>query len=127
VRSQGDVAQDATLDPEMSFHYSPNATPEPFEVKIVYSEAQPPPTRLSEEVRNLCRIPWIDMPSARELPLRYDDNLVCYRELNVGLRMVVQGAWLEFAIMYEGERVAWKRVALDYSGAIALVLPKIAT
>lgn len=106
-------------------------SPDPVVVDIVYSEAESPllPSRCTEAVKRFCRLEWSALPDEKSVPLCAGDGRATYRELKYEVHITAdQAAWLDFAIYYEGERVAYKKVAggVDFSGA-SILLPKITT
>lgn len=91
--------------------------PEPdteIKTELVYSDAEVPPSRCDDSVKQLCEIKWENIPGFNTLPVWTNTEGQELRQLVYDLQMVSDGVSLDFAIVHKGKRVASKNVSVDF-------------
>ncbi|CAG9937945.1 unnamed protein product [Clonostachys rosea f. rosea IK726] len=91
--------------------------PEPdteIKTELVYSDAEVPPSRCDDSVKQLCEIKWENIPGFNALPVWTNTEGQELRQLVYDLQMVSDGVSLDFAIVHKGKRVASKNVSVDF-------------
>lgn len=62
----------------------------------------------------MCLIKWTDIPDFGKLPVWKNDSSKVVRQIYYDVKMVTDGGSLDFAVYYEGKRVASKNVSVSY-------------
>ncbi|PNY28423.1 Uncharacterized protein TCAP_01645 [Tolypocladium capitatum] len=88
-----------------------------IETELVYSAAAAPPDRCDASVKRLCMIRWSKVPAFDSLPTWQNGKRKVFRHVCYEVRMVTDGASLDFQIFYEGNMVAAKNVDVDFTGS----------
>ncbi|EQL00080.1 actin-like ATPase domain-containing protein [Ophiocordyceps sinensis CO18] len=84
-----------------------------IEIDIVYCTAKDPPLRCDESVKQLCKIQWAKTPSIDKLPAWTNAKGEKVRQVNYELKMVPDGASLDFEVFFEGVMVGSRNVQVD--------------
>ncbi|KFA54890.1 hypothetical protein S40293_08558 [Stachybotrys chartarum IBT 40293] len=82
--------------------------------ELVVSDDLVPPSRLTGSVRKLCLIKWTDIPDFGKLPMWKNGSGKVVRQICYDVKMFTDGGSLDFAVYYEGKRVASKNVSVSY-------------
>lgn len=82
--------------------------------ELVYSDAKTPPTRCDDSVKRLCLIRWAKIPLFQKLPSWQNTEGKVLHQICYEVRMVAQGASLDFAIYHNRKRMASQSVAVDF-------------
>ncbi|VUC27157.1 unnamed protein product [Clonostachys rosea] len=85
-----------------------------IKTELVYSEAEVPPSRCDDTVKQLCEIKWENIPKFNTLPIWTNCEGEDLRQLVYEVQMASDGVSLDFAILYRGQRVASKNVSVDF-------------
>ncbi|CAH0049475.1 unnamed protein product [Clonostachys solani] len=85
-----------------------------IKTELVYSEAEVPPSRCDDSVKQLCEIKWERIPGFNTLPLWTNTEGQELRQLVYELQMASDGVSLDFAIVHKGKRVVSKNVSVDF-------------
>ncbi|POR38244.1 Uncharacterized protein TPAR_01548 [Tolypocladium paradoxum] len=88
-----------------------------IETELVYSTAHDPPDRCDASVKRLCMIRWSKVPAFDSLPTWENKKQKVFRHICYEVKMVTDGASLDFQIFYEGNMVASKNVDVDFTGS----------
>lgn len=83
----------------------------------MYSAAVKPPYRCDSSVKHLCMIRWSKVPDFDKLPVWKNKRGKMVRQVCYDLRMVPDGASLDFQIFHEGTMMASRNVNIDFTGS----------
>ncbi|KND95002.1 hypothetical protein TOPH_00406 [Tolypocladium ophioglossoides CBS 100239] len=86
-----------------------------IEIELVYSTSHNPPDRCDASVKRLCMIRWSKVPAFDSLPTWENKKQEVFRHICYEVKMVTDGASLDFQIFYEGNMVAAKNVDVDFT------------
>ncbi|KAK7226046.1 hypothetical protein V2G26_014049 [Clonostachys chloroleuca] len=85
-----------------------------IKTELVYSDAEVPPSRCDDSVKQLCEIKWENIPGFNTLPAWTNTEGHELRQLIYELQMASDGVSLDFSIVHKGKRVATKNVSVDF-------------
>ncbi|KAM4054870.1 actin-like ATPase domain-containing protein [Hirsutella rhossiliensis] len=104
----------ATEEPVTHSFWQDFDQPQDFiETEIVYCTAKDPPSRCDDSVKRLCLIRWSKIPSFDKLPVWINQQGGRFRQVHYELRMVPDGASLDFEVFYDGTMVGSRNVQVD--------------
>jgi len=81
---------------------------------FLLTTAKPPPTRHDASVKSLCTVSWNKPVSINTLPTETNKEGTPYHVLDYEIEMTCAGGIAEFAVIYEGKRVANHSVQVEY-------------
>ncbi|POR31964.1 Uncharacterized protein TPAR_07826 [Tolypocladium paradoxum] len=81
---------------------------------IYFSSSSPPPRRLDESVRKLCTVTWNHQVTLDELPTKTNKQGKIYHILYYDIETTCDGVGAEFAVYFQGKRVAGEHVEVEY-------------
>jgi hypothetical protein len=84
--------------------------------ELVICEDDDPPSRCVPSVKQLCKIRWCKVPNFAALPKWTNSKGKVFRQVCYDIKMLTEGGSLDFAIYYEGQRMASQNVSIDYGG-----------
>ncbi|KAK4087199.1 hypothetical protein Purlil1_8497 [Purpureocillium lilacinum] len=79
-----------------------------------FTMAKPPPTRHDDCVKSLCTVSWNEPISINTLPTETNKIGISYHVLRYEIEMRCAGGIAEFAVIYQGKRVASHSVQVEY-------------
>ena len=74
----------------------------------------PPTSRLDDSVNRLCTVSWNEPISINTLPTETNPEGTLFHVLNYEIDMTCTGGIAEFAVIYQGKRVASHKVNVEY-------------
>ncbi|OAQ91004.1 actin-like ATPase domain-containing protein [Purpureocillium lilacinum] len=81
---------------------------------FLLTTAKPPPTRHDASVKSLCTVSWNEPISINNLPIEINQEETLYHILRYQIEMTCAGGIAEFAVIYQGKRVASHSVQVEY-------------